>query len=228
MKHLIALLLTLTASLAATPKCVWQTNADGTISAQNGNIVVHPSGGISGGSAASSSDFLGFEYKLSLSEPSFSRVSFALVDSPDWNYYASAVATLSIAPENPMSILRVQAAPDGGSGSEVAIYVTPGSQSDGAITHTVNGQQYVRVAPNLDAGENAPFRWRTVNPFGSNVIAEWLSDTNSVAVTGNGEITTGAAPWKLGSVIPATVQLVTDAYVQVEIGGQIVKLAIVE
>jgi hypothetical protein len=38
----------------------------------------------------------------------------------------------------------------------------------------------------------------------------------------------GTEAWKLGSVVPATVQLVTDKYVQVEIGGQVVKLAVVE
>jgi hypothetical protein len=41
-------------------------------------------------------------------------------------------------------------------------------------------------------------------------------------------VTDNSDRWKLGTVIPATVQLVTDKYVRVEIAGQIVKLAVVE
>jgi hypothetical protein len=48
------------------------------------------------------------------------------------------------------------------------------------------------------------------------------------SATPDGVTAGGTEAWKLGSVIPATVQLVTDKYVQVEIGGQIVKLAVVE
>jgi hypothetical protein len=52
------------------------------------------------------------------------------------------------------------------------------------------------------------------------------TDKTTVGVSG---FSSGNGPaWKLGSVIPATVQLVTDKYVQVEIGGQLVKLAVVE
>jgi hypothetical protein len=55
-----------------------------------------------------------------------------------------------------------------------------------------------------------------------------ILEVGSVSVTATGEVKTGAQGWKLGSVVPATVQLVTDKYVQVEIGGQVVKLAVVE
>lgn len=53
----------------------------------------------------------------------------------------------------------------------------------------------------------------------------WISETIS---TGGDPWDHWNASWKLGSVVPATVTLVTDKYVQVEIGGQIVKLAVVE
>lgn len=59
--------------------------------------------------------------------------------------------------------------------------------------------------------------------------AYWVSD--SIATGGDPGDPFGPNPvvrWKLGSVIPATVQLVTDRYVQVEIGGVVVKLAVVE
>ena len=82
----------------------------------------------------------------------------------------------------------------------------------------------------------------TVGSFSENTDNEWhiISDSeqesanvirfnNSLVLNGAGSIKAGGTEaWKLGSVVPATVQLVTDKYVQVEIGGQIVKLAVVE
>jgi hypothetical protein len=77
--------------------------------------------------------------------------------------------------------------------------------------------------PSAPDGET-PFKLQPASPHASGNILE----VGSVSVTATGEVKTGAQGWKLGSVVPATVQLVTDKYVQVEIGGQVVKLAVVE
>lgn len=235
MKHFIALLLTLTASLAATPKCIWQTNADGTISAQNGNIVVHPSGGITGGSASSSSDFLGFEYHLDLAQPFAGNISAVITDSDDWNYSSSFLAQLAASANSPYSILRLNVNPISGNYSALEFWALSGSQVDGGIESTVSRQSVWHLFPNLDDGENAiAYRFTTRNPFSLGRVAVFGNGANEVSVTGLGAVKTAAPdggtaqPFKIGSVIAGTVQLVTDAYVQVEIGGQIVKLAVVQ
>lgn len=73
------------------------------------------------------------------------------------------------------------------------------------------------------------FAFMATNPNYAEVVVGTGNSGPTTELRSDGTIRAGGSDyWKLGSVVPATVQLVTDKYVQVEIGGQVVKLAIVE
>lgn len=235
MKHCLIIFFLCVASPAATQKCIWTTNTDGSISAQNGNIVVSPVGGISGASHTGSSDFLGIDYHMDLGHPSAGNIEAVITDSDDFLYTTSFLVRMVNAQVHPYSILSVMAQPLGDAYSSLTFSAFSGSQSDGSIQSVVETRPVFHLMPNLDDYEGAiAYRFSTRNPFTLGSVVSFGNSPNEVSINGKGEIKTAAPtggtaqPFKVGSVIAATVQLVTDKYVQVEIGGQVVKLAVVE
>lgn len=83
--------------------------------------------------------------------------------------------------------------------------------------------------PNAGAG-GTPYDFDTeIEHTSGGLFVLGNNGTSRFAVYYDGSIVTGNGNrWILGDVVQAPVQVVTNKYVQVEIGGQLVKLAVVE